>query len=280
MKLTKKRNKWAEARSAVITGKPLNYPAAPASRYQSALNKIITKMTNEYEREIKRLYTHLGEITTDASIASQARILLNRLDKKWSDLFNKSANGIVERMLNQVSRDSKSSVGTSLKELAGGLTIKVPEMPAGLHDKMIAATVENVSLIKTIPAQYHRKIEGAVMRSIEAGGDNQALFDDIKHFGDVTPSRAKLIANDQVRKASSAFNNERMQAAGIKQWRWLHSGGSAVPRQMHLDLDGQIFNYDDEPPIIDPDGTRGYPGFLIHCKCVQVPVVSFEEVDD
>lgn len=279
-KIRPKRKEWAQARSAVIVGKPLNYPAAPAMRYQAALDKLVARMVQEYEREIKRLYVDLDAITTDASIASQSRILLARLGKKWASLFARSADGIVERMLNQLSRDSKSQVTESLKQLSGGITINVPIMPAGLRDKMIAASVENVSLIKTISSQYHRKIEGYVMRSIEAGGDSQALFKDIQALQKVTDKRAKLIANDQVRKATSALNNERMKAAGVKQWRWLHSGGSSEPRQIHLDLDGQIFNYADEPPIIDTDGTRGYPGFLISCKCVQIPVVSFDEADD
>ena len=280
MKLSKKRERWVKNRKdAVITGSALSYPAAPAARYQKAVGAMLEQMNAEYEREINRLYRDFNVGTMDASIASQARILMNSLGKKWSERFSKAGGGIVDRMINGIDRDAAKRLDMSLKELSGGITIKTPDMPAGLRDKIIAATAENVSLIRTIPAQFHTRIEGVVMRSITQGQEGSAtVFKELRKGYGITEKRAKLIAVDQTRKITSALNVERMQAAGIKQWRWRHSSGGAEPRQLHLRLNGEVFNYDDEPPVIDErTGERGYPGQLINCRCVQVPVISFDD---
>ena len=64
-------------------------------------------------REIKYRDFNVG--TMDASIASQARILMNSLGKKWSERFSKAGNGIVDRMINGIDRTNAGC----LKELSG-----------------------------------------------------------------------------------------------------------------------------------------------------------------
>ena len=44
-------------------------------------------------------------------------------------------------------------------------------MPEALKDKIIASTAENVSLIKSIPLQFHQRIESVALRSISQGGE-------------------------------------------------------------------------------------------------------------
>ncbi len=43
--------------------------------------------------------------------------------------------------------------------------------PEALKDKIIASTAENVSLIKSIPLQFHQRIESVALRSISQGGE-------------------------------------------------------------------------------------------------------------
>lgn len=289
IRTTRKRRQWAESREAVIKGLPLTYPAAAAERYQGALEKMVQQMRKDYERELRGILEGVGEmaeereadseeggpLAMDANIGSQARILLNALARKWESLFTQQATRITDRMLSQVNRQSKANLGESLKKLSGGLTIPTPEMPAGLQTAITASVAENVALIKDISDQYAQRIQGAVFRSIQAGGQGQKeVYDELVRYGEMSERRAKNIALDQTRKATTAFNRERSRAVGIRKGIWRHSGGGAEPRKMHLELDGQEFDLDN-PPVIDPDGTRGLPGFLPNCKCFWEPVLDF-----
>ena len=286
IRLTRKRLEWAEPRKATLKGERLApYSAATASKYQAQLDRLISQMQREYNREIRKLFRqHADEdsaLAMDASLASQARILFNFLGSKWAKLFASRAAGMTERMIDGASMASKRSLGESLKKISGGITIKVPDMPAGLQEAVTAATAENVGLIRSISQQYHERISQLVLRSVATGGQGSAeIFEGIKHYDGLTEKRAKLIAVDQSRKIQTAMNVERAKSVGMRRFEWLHSGGGSDPRKLHMDYDGQVFDYD-KPPIIDErTGERGYPGQAINCRCTMVPVLELGDAED
>lgn len=262
-----------------MKGEPLHYPAPVKARYQAGLTKLVSDMTKDYEKEFKQLEKDIGVITTDASIASQTRILLSKLRQKWLSIFSKRSVSLANKFISQVDSSAKRSLNQSLKELSGGLTIKTPDMPDAMKDKIIAATAENVALIKSIPQQFHSRIENAALRSVSQSGEGaKTIFDEIRDIGGVTEKRAKFIAEDQTRKITTASNLERAKSAGIRKGIWHHSGGSAEPRKLHkFKLDGTEFDLDNPPIIDEKTGQRGLPGELPHCKCFWTPVVDFGE---
>lgn len=277
--LSSKRQQYAEQRkSGFFVGKPLSYPAGPMHRYGFALARLIDPMLREYERELSAVFREYGPDlpAQDASLASQARIALNRLQQKFAKAFRSVATGIVSRIFGQVDKASAASLGQSLKELSGGLTLQTNIMPAALAEAVTARTAENVALIKSIPQAFHEQIAGAVMRSVQPGGRGLAdVTEALRKYGGITQRRADFIARDQVSKLTSVMNAERSKALGIRNFRWLHSGGGAEPRKLHLKLSGQVFSYDDLPVIDERTKERGLPGQLPNCRCRAVPLVEF-----
>nr|WP_275371076.1 phage minor head protein [Xenorhabdus bovienii] len=278
IRLRAKRERWAVQRQAVMKGQPLHYPTASADRYQRDLSHLIKRMIKEYQQALTRLQDDFEPMAMDASFASQTRIWLNKLKRRWEGIFNKQASRLADKFVSQVDVSAKRNLDDSLKHLSGGLTIKTPDMPEAMKDRITAATVENVSLIKSLPEQFHFRIEGAALRSISQAGEGaKTLLAEIKHIGGVTEKRAEFIAVDQTRKITTAANYERMKSAGIRKAVWHHSGGSAEPRKWHQKLDGQIFDLDNPPIIDERTGQRGLPGELPNCKCFWTPVVDFGE---
>lgn len=277
MKLTQTRRAWAQARKApVLKAAPLAYPHATMSRYRDSLQRLVHTMVEDYRRQLHRTWRQNGPLTLDASLASQARITLAYLGKKWQKIYTERSRVLAGRMVESVSKTSASMVGQSLKELSGGLTLKVTKMPADLEDSVKASIASNVSLIRSIQAQFAQRVESTVMTAIQMGGKGTAqVFEDLQKIEGITDRRAKIIADDQVRKVTSSMNSARMQAAGVQEFRWIHSGGGADPRELHLELDGQIFRYDDPPVIDEKTGERGMPGQLVNCRCVAQPIVRF-----
>lgn len=238
-------------------------------------------MLGEYGKALRALYRAHPEITQDESATTQARRILSELGRRWSKAFAEKAGPLANRTIGQIDKFSKQNLGASLRDMSGGLTIKTFEMPAGLYDKVLASTAENVSLIKSIPAQFHERIQGIVLRSIQSGGQGSGqIFEEIQRLERVTKGRAKLIAVDQTRKITSAMNEERMKAAGVRKFEWIHSGGGAEPRELHVHYDGQIFDLDNPPIIDERTGQRGLPGELIGCKCKMRPVIDFTQYLD
>lgn len=286
IRLTRKRLEWAEPRKATLKGERLPpFSAAAAAKYQAQLDRLVMQMVKEYNRESRKLLRENAAessiLASDASLASQARILFNWLGKKYSKLFASHATSMTERMIDGASMASKRALGESLKKISGGITIKVPEMPAGLQERITAATAENVGLIKSIQQQYHERISQLVLRSASTGGTGaEQIYEQIKHYDGLTEKRAKLIAVDQTRKITTAMNVERAKSVGMKRWEWVHSGGGADPRRLHVQYDGQIFDYDNPPVIDERTGERGFPGQLINCRCTMAPVLELGDAED
>lgn len=280
--LTKKRAAWAATRSRppVFKGQQLHPPAAVASRYVQALSALTAQMTAQVEREVLRLFdtdaagAHFGQ---DATIASQSRILMNALANKFSELFARKAATLADRMVSGATTASATALHSSLEKLSGGLSLKTKINNPSLTNIYKASVAESVSLIKSIPAQYLQKVEGAVMRSITTGNGLQDLVPALQQYQGQTHRRAQNIALDQTRKTYNAINKGRMQAIGVKKFQWHHSGGGAHPREDHMEMDGQIYSFA-ELPVIDPKtGERGIPGQAPNCRCTMSPVFDFDE---
>lgn len=286
IRLTRKRLKWAAPRNAILKGERLPpYSAAVSAKYSASLAKIIKPMQAEYMREVKKLLRdHASEehaLAMDGNLGSQARILFNWLGQKYAKLFGDRATTMTDKMVNGASIQSKHALGESLKKISGGITLQVPDMPAGLAERVAAATAENTGLIRSIQQQYHERISQLVLRSAATGGNGaQDLFEAIRKYDGMTDRRAELIAIDQTRKITTVMNVERAKSVGMKRWEWIHSGGSTDPRKLHLQYDGQIFDYD-KPPVIDErTGERGFPGQLINCRCTMAPVLELGDAED
>lgn len=281
IQLTKKRKAYVGTfKPTMLKGTPLALPSSIEAKYSKSLEKITKQMTEYTVRQIKKLYAtphaekHFG---MDASIASQARILVNALNKKFDEMFNRASVTLSSSMVNGVDQASKSALAQSMKTLSGGMTVKTNVMSADLHNTVKASIAQNAMLIKSIPQQYLEKIGGAVMRSVTSGQGLADLLPILNKYSDQTERRSKNIALDQTRKAYNSINQDRMKKVGIEKFIWRHSAGGLNPREDHIDLDGKIFSFDDLPVIDKSTGERGIPGQAPNCKCFMEPVVVFED---
>ena len=277
--LTAKRNAWAAGRDAPqFRGTPLLPNAAVSSRYTERLSSLTAQMTAQVEREVRRLFAtdaagaHFGQ---DASIGSQARILMSQLGARFNDLFASKAKPMAESMVNGADKASTTALHASLQKLSGGMSLKTSLVTGPLENITKAAVAENVSPIKSIASQYLQQVEGAVMRSITTGNGLQDLIPALEQYNGQTHRRAKNIALDQTRKAYNSINKGRMQGLGVKKFMWHHSGGGAHPRQNHVDMDGEVYSFDKLPVIDARTGERGIPGQAPNCRCTMSPVFDF-----
>jgi len=284
--LTPQRKAWAAERGGhTFKGRPLNMPAASERRYQAELSAMVDQMTRIVARAVVRAFEEPAAVRADVALDAPsftvlvARILA-RMSERFDLLFTRRAGGLAETLTKGVSASSAVQLGASLKEVSGGLTLKTDVISGRVAEVLQASTKQNVALIKSIPQEYFKDIEGAVMRSIQEGNGAQDLRSTIEKIGHSTKKRANLIAVDQTRKATTAVNRARMQGLGIRKFEWLHSAGGKEPRPLHVAYNGRVFDLDNPPVIDERTGERGLPGQLINCRCRMVPVVSFGDDDE
>ena len=282
MSLTQKRKTRRKSTflPKVIEGKPLNPNTSVAVRYEKKLRTIVRRMTDEVEREIFNLFKKpvaSSYFAQDDTLSAQAKILLNALQEKFSDLFGLEAKPFSDSFINDSDRASAASLHGSLKELSRGMTLKADVITGEIKEILAASVTENVGLIKSIPSKYLSEVNGAVMRSITTGNGLADLVPFLKKHKNMTERRATFIAKDQTKKAFANLNRARLEKLGVSEYKWLHSRGSLHPRKLHQEYNGLIFKWS-EPPILNPKtGERAHPGIGINCKCKALPVIRFDD---
>lgn len=252
-------------------------PSHPAMLwYQRQLRELVERMARDVGAEVVALFeSPVAEESKalDATLGTTARVTMNALSRRFNKLFREQAAELADRMVRRVDRDAKGKTLQSLRELSGDLTLPARALrTGGLDDVVKAAIAENVALIKSISEQYLSDVSGTVYRAITSGNGLADIVPDLRKREGITLRRARLIANDQVRKTTAAVGRARNTANGLTRYRWVHSGGGREPRPLHLELDGQIFEYDDPPIADERTGERAHPGVLINCRCVAVPI--------
>lgn len=285
VKVVGKRAAWSSQFAIEkLRGKPLIIAGSIATAYNDRLQAMIARMLREVSREIAALdNAFAGDSAAwamDASIASQARILTNAMREKWTSLFAKLATDAATQMTQRAEKDSATKLGISLKEMSGQLVLKTNVFNNQLRDTLKATIAENVSLIKQkLVTSYFDRVEGSVFRSIASGNGLADLQPELDKYGVQTKNWAKNVALDQTRKAYNNINAQRMQALGVTEFEWVHSGGSNHPREYHRDvLNGKIFRFDDLPHLDGPNkGERGIPGQAPYCRCTMRPIFRFND---
>lgn len=270
-----------------LEGSRLSYNAGIQADYVRNIKKILYPLVEEitrstikfFEKPVAREYQEKREeaAAMDASIASQAKILLDKLTAKFDELFGKNIQPTVEKMVNQSSKASAAALHTSLKKLSGGVSLKTDILTGPLKETLKASINENVNLIKTIGQDYLNRVKGQVMRSITTGNGLADLVPALKRYKGITERHAKNVALDQTRKVYNQLNQARMEERGIKEFKWRHSKGGQKPRQDHIEMDGNIYSFDNLPVIDQKTGERGIPGQAINCGCTMVPVFTFQK---
>lgn len=279
--------------SKPIKGKILRIPASTQSRYVTAIDKYVIKMTAEVSKELHRLFKsdfakeHFGEETgMDASVGSQARILMNALTTKWEQLFGKLALGLSATMTDGMNRasanGSKASVADfpNLKDESAKLTISLRQLSPQTKELLKAATASSTSFIKSVPDNYMNTVSNGVYNSIVNGNGLADLVPLLDKQESKVRNWAHNTAMDQTRKVYNGLNAGRMKKIGITKGEWIHSGGSQHPRPMHQDFDGQIFDLSVGAPVGDDGGNMVMPGEEPNCRCTFAPVVEFNDDDD
>lgn len=185
--------------------------------------------------------------------------------------------GVADRLAKLAARRALGAVDEALAEnilRAVGVDITSYLAPdTDLGAAMQTAAQANVELIKSIPTQYLSSVRETVGKAFAAGERWESVAARIAHVGDVTVSRAKLIARDQVSKMTSAFNEVRQVNVGVTHYTWSTSHDERV-RKSHQDLNGKTFSWKDAPEV---DGEKAHPGEPVNCRCVALPVIDVAE---
>ena len=251
---------------------------------------VVKELQNDTLNDNKTNYSgfpnssHIG----DSLFSKGVELLAKQMNRALSVLEAMDINGIASMMargfLSRLDRNNENSLKSNLRNTVG-IDLQGQIRAEGLDQALNIKIAENVALIKSVKDEYKENI-GKLLRDNVMNGERPSnIVTQIKDIGNVTKSRAKLIARTETAKANTDITQLRSEALGAKTYVWSASMDERT-RTSHAVLDGKLCRFDDDTVYSDDDGLTWKPrskiggeqikpGKIWNCRCVMLPIVTW-----
>jgi SPP1 gp7 family putative phage head morphogenesis protein len=204
--------------------------------------------------------------TGDSALHTDAKRINEALDKISQDFVNSySTQGLDDLAKKFAERTSDFQRDQLTKQTRALLGVEIPASE-NVAPQLSNFVAENVALIKSIPSQYFGDIEKTVTGAVTRGTRWEDLAKELQARYQVSESRAKLIARDQVGKFYGSLQQVRQEQMGVTGYTWQTVNDNRV-RDEHSIRQGQHFEWSAPPE-------DGHPGEAINCRCYAEPDFS------
>ena len=149
---------------------------------------------------------------------------------------------------------------------ATGVDLQTMIGPESVAETLEALIARNVGLVESISGEARGRIADSVFRGLTERRAARDVAREITDAIGMARARALRVAADQLSKAASALDGERMREAGIDEWTWRHSGKLHF-RPEHKARDGKVYSFAKPPPDM--------PGEKPYCGCRKQALIRF-----
>lgn len=218
-------------------------------------------------RSIAKQVGHIVEGFAPQGIVRDREALLKALNQ-YADMITPWARAVAARMLDDIKRRDAGMWQAMSKEIGQSLKEEIEKADTG---RIMAVTLENqVALITSLPREAARRVHKLTLEGLADSTRASEIAKEIMASGEVTKSRANLIARTEVARTASELTMARAQSAGITHYIWRTSGDADV-RESHKKMNGKVIPFD-QPPEVEP-GKRYHAGEFPNCRCYIQPVI-------
>ncbi len=222
------------------------------------------KAEQGYAAELRKVARAVGDIVRGSpSDPDAVATALHR----YAEIVRPWARAAGQRMLAQVARGDRKAWEQHTGEIGRALRRELAEEPTGLAVQELLS--RQVDLISSLPRQAADRVQKLALDAVTAGKRPENIVSEILETGDVTLSRAKLIARTETGRASTAITQARATRAGSQGYIWRTCEDGDV-RPSHRAMNGKMVRWDSPPTL---DKMRGHAGSLVGCRCYCEPVL-------
>lgn len=243
-------------------------PDRIAAEYRAALGpavQVLLDLLAELARELEREWPQPEPVRTDND-RDVARAVKRTADKLARAIRAESILPIAAKygaatsdfQRAQLAKQARASVSIDVRKLAG-LDRDVPA-------QLVTFAKTNAQLITGLGQRMADDIADVVKEGVVSGSRWETIAGRLAHAGQVTESRAALIARDQVGKLFGDINKQRQTNLGVTRYVWRTVRDNRV-REEHEALDGDSIAWDSPP-------SDGHPGEAVNCRCYADPDFS------
>jgi SPP1 gp7 family putative phage head morphogenesis protein len=238
-------------------------PRAIERSYRALLIERQAKLVELVESQLIGRLSEIIKVRTDG-LADDMYFILNGVRVEFARVFpSAKTRSEAQKAADEVSNHNRSQVKKVLKST---LQLDLFRSEPWLKDQIDIFVEQNVGLIKTVDEKYFGEVQEIVFRGARTGSSVKEIAEEIRNRGQVSRSRAELIARDQINKFNGNLSEIRQRDLGVTRYIWRTSLDERV-REEHRKLEGKEFSWS-KPP------SEGHPGEAINCRCYAEPILT------
>lgn len=225
----------------------------------------------KFGRQLRMVAKQVGNIVKTLAPAGDVSNLpqLNQALAKYADMLRPWAKAVAESMVAEVGQRDGLAWAELGRDLGRSLRTEIKHAPTGASMRQIMAEAED--LITSLPLKAAQRVHELAIEGMSSSTRARETAKEIERTGQVTASRAMLIARTETTRAATAMVHARAKFIGSEGYIWRTAGDSDV-RKLHKKLEGKFVRWD-EPPVAGEHGERAHAGAIYNCRCYPEPVI-------
>lgn len=224
-----------------------------------------------YAQQLSQIGAHVGVIVNSFKLDdpndTSAIPRLERVLRTYSDALTGWARETGANMLLAVNqRDYKTWVANT-KHLSAGIRQEIRHADVGV--RMRELLEQQVHLIRSIPLDAARRVHELSLQALEMSTRPAEVAAEIARSGQVSKSKAMLIARTETGRAATVLTQARAESIGSEGYIWRSARDQQV-RPSHRRMEGKFVDWR-QPPTLD--NLTGHAGALPNCRCYPESVI-------
>lgn len=244
----------------------------------------VRKAERQYGRALASIANQVGSFARSFDVKDPASMtIFENLLSRYAEAIKPWATATASRMLADVSRRDEAVWNELAADMSRALRTELKSAPTG---KLLEAMLnEQVTLITSLPLGAAQRVHRLVVEGMGDATRASEIAADIMRTGEVTKSRAMLIARTEVARVSSGLVQARSIHVGSEGYIWRTAEDADVrpalslPAKVrarfvgsHRKLNGKFIRWD-SPPVAGSRGERAHAGQIYNCRCYPEPVI-------
>jgi len=232
--------------------------------------KLAERLESEYMRSLRMLAKQIDHIVKGMAPGGVVEDSheLQRVLRSYGTAIRPWATSVAAKMVNRIAEVDDNRWFKLSGQMGDALKRELRTAPTGQWLRRYLE--ENVNLITSLPEDAATRVHDLTFGALATGRRAEEIQKDILETGDVTLSRARLIARTEVARTASGLVQSRCLHVGVTHYVWRTSMDATV-RESHKAMNGKVIAWDTMPTL--EDGSVTHAGQIYNCRCYPVPVL-------
>lgn len=230
-----------------------------------------SKIELRYMRALRGVAREVGRIVRgfEPGVAESARQVRETLNH-YAEIIRPWARETARRVAVSINHEDAKVWNVQAREMSRELKKELKSAPVG--QELNRFLNENVELITSLPVEAGNRVHELTQQALVDSSRASEIKKEILRTGEVTASRAELIARTEVSRTASGLTQVRAESVGSEAYIW-RTARDADVRDSHRHMEGKVVHWDNPPTL---DGMVGHAGQFPNCRCYPEPIVPEE----